>query len=159
MSVILAKLDRKEFKNLPEILEAYEKRMHGWEDNVKIDGKNIEAANIEQASWLAYYDQVKVELRTLVNFLEMKEKEMRGKLTRQVIDHSSMDINERTRERMIDAEPEYIRIHSNYILADEVYRTADMITNQFLQRAYALNNLVKIRVASIQDITLYIDDR
>lgn len=159
MSNILAKLDRKEFKNLPEVLAAYEQRMQGWQDNVKIDGKNIEAANIEQTSWLAYYDEIKVELRTLVNFLEMKEKEMRGKLTRQVIDHSSLEHNERTRERMIDADPEYIKLHSNYILADEVYRMADMITNQFLQRAYALNNLVKIRVASIQDITLYIDDR
>lgn len=159
MSVILAKLDRKTFKNLPEILETYETRLNGWESNVKIDGKNIESANIEQASWLAYYDQIKVELRTLVNFLEMKEKEIRGKLTMEIIRNSSLDHNERTRERMIDAEPEYIKMHSNFLLADEVYRTADMVVNQFLQRAYALNNLVKIRVAQIQDITLYIDDR
>ena len=159
MSRLLAKLDRKTLKNLPEILEGYETKLQGWQDNVKIDGKNIEAANIEQASWLAYYDEIKVELRTLVEYLEMKEKEVRGRLTMEIIKNASLDHNERTRERLIDAEPEYIRMHSNFLLAGEVYRMADMIVNQFLQRAYALNNLVKIRVAQIQDITLYIDDR
>ena len=159
MSTILSKLDTKKLSNVPEILEAYENRLNGWQANVKIDGKNIEAANVEQASWMAYYDEIKVELRTLVNFLEMKEKEIRGKLTRVIIDNSSLDHNERTRERMIDTEPEYIKIHQYYLLADETYRMADMIVTQFLQRAYALNNLVKIRVAQIQDITLYIDDR
>lgn len=159
MSRILAKLDRKQFKNLPEVLEEYEARLKGWQVNVKIDGKNIEAANIEQASWLAYYDEMKVELRTLVDFMDMKVKEVRGILTSVIMKNSSLDTNERTRERMIDAEPDYLRIYQNYLLAKEVYNMADMVTNQFIQRAYALNNLVKIRIAGIQDMTLFIDDR
>jgi hypothetical protein len=156
---VLGKLDRKGLTNLPEILDAFDARMDGWEAKVKIDGKNIEAANIEQASWLAYYDQIKVELRTLVDFMDMKVKEKRGILTNIMIKNMSLDTNERTRERMIDADEEYIRIYQNYLLVNEVYKTAEMIVNSFAQRAYTLTNIVKIRVADVQDITLYIDDR
>lgn len=159
MSTILSKLDRKTFDNLPEILESYENRMNGWKKNVQIDGKNIEGANVEQSSWLAYYDELKVELRTLVDFLDLKIDEIRGKLTSEILNNSSLDTNHQTRERLIDAEPTYVKLYQNKLLAKEVYNTADMIVNNFIQRGYILKNLVQIRTAALQDITLFIDDR
>lgn len=157
MSVILSKLDRKNLTNLDVILANYEDRLDGWKKNIIIDGKNIEGANIEQASWLAYYDEIKVELKTLVDFMDMKVKEIRGNVTIDIIKHSGEAHTHISREKLVDCNPEYLKMYQYYLLAKEVYNLADSITNQFLQRAYVLTNLVKIRVAGIQDITLYID--
>lgn len=155
---ILRKLNRKTFENLPDILLSYEEKIKDWKSHVIIDGKNIEKANIEQSSWLAYYDQIRVELRTLVDFFDMKVKEIRGEVTSYIIQKSEIDHNERTRERMIDASPEYIKIFQYFLQVKEIYNMVDSIVNQFRDRAFVLNNLVKIRIANIQDINLFLDE-
>lgn len=156
---VLSVLDKKDFKNLLSILNDYDDKLKDWKSNIKIDGKNIESANIEQASWMAYYDEIKIELKTLVDFMDMKVKEIRGKVASMILKNSSELHNEKTRERLIDCDPDYIKMYQIYLEVKEVYSLADAIVTQFIQRGYTLTNLVRIRTADIQDITLYIDGK
>lgn len=156
---ILYVLDKKDFKNLVSILDRYDEKLKDWKTHLKIDGKNIESANIEQASWLAYYDEIKIELKTLVDFMDMKIKEIRGKVTNMILNKSSEIHNEKTRERLIDCDPDYIKMYQISLEVKEIYSLADSIVNQFIQRGYILTNLVRIRTSDIQDVTLYIDGK
>lgn len=154
---IIGKLDRDKFTNLLEILDSYDIKMKDWKSHVNIDGKNIQSANIEQASWLAYYDEIRVELKTLLDFFDMKIREVRGNVARLLMSKEDHSLNERTRERYIDADPKYIKTYQLFLEVQEIYNLADSIVKQFTQRAYVLNNLVKIHMSAIQDVTLFLD--
>lgn len=156
---VLSELEKKSLRNLADILSRYDKRLQGWKENVKIEGKTLEVANVEQASWLAYYDEIKVELKTLCDFMDMKVKEIRGRVMDLILKNSSEVYNEKTRERLIDFDPDYIKMYQIYLEVKELYSLADSIVNQYIQRGYTLMNAVRIRTADIQDITLYIDEK
>lgn len=151
---ILAELDRKEFSNIADILSNYDDKLRDWKKHLILEDKNIEKANIEQISYVAYYDEIKVELKTLVDFFDMKVRETRGHILSYILDKSRLDMQEKSRERMIDSDPKYIKIYELYLEVKELYMFADSIVQQFRDRAFALDKLVKIRMAEIQDITL-----
>lgn len=153
---ILSELDTENFSNIVEILNNYDEKLKNWKKHLVLEDKNIEKANIEQISYLAYYDEIKVELKTLLDFFDMKVKEIRGKVLTLILNKSRLDVQEKSRERMIDSDPQYIKIYQIYLEIKEVYSLADSIVQQFRDRAFALDKLVKIHIAGIQDITLVI---
>lgn len=140
---------------IDDILIEFYKKLSDWKKNLKIDGKNIEKANVEQASWMAYYDEIKVQVRALLEFYEMKVKESRSKALKNIIQHSAMDHGERAREKLIDSDPTYIKYIRIYLEIKELYNLLESISDQIRNRAFALNNIVKIRIAQMEDVTLY----
>lgn len=153
---ILSLLDRNEFSNIDKILDAYKIEIKDWKSHLIIDGKNIEKANIEQMSHLAFYDEIKVELKSLLDFFDMKVKQVRGEVLSYIIKNSRLDLQERARERMIDSDPKYIKIYEIYLNVKELYNKLESIVENFRDRAWVLDRLVKIRIASLQDVTLFL---
>ena len=153
---ILSLLDKKEFSNIDKILEAYKKEIKDWKSHLIIDGKNIEIANIEQMGHLAFYDEIKVELKSLLDFFDMKVKQVRGEVLSYIIKNSRLDLQLQARERMVDSDPKYLQIYETYLHVKELYNLVDSIVTNFRDRAWALDRLVKIRIAALQDITLFI---
>ncbi len=153
---ILSVLDKKEFSNIDKILKAYKKEIKDWKSHLIIDGKNIEIANIEQMSHLAFYDEIKVELKSLLDFFDMKVKQVRGEVLSYIIKNSRLDLQLQDRELMVDSDPKYLHIYETYLTVKELYNLVDSIVTNFRDRAWALDRLVKIRIAALQDITLFI---
>lgn len=141
-----------------EIVQKYEKELKGWKENLSLDNKNIEVANVEQASWLAYYDEIKVNLKTMLDYFDYLLKRQKAKDMKALIHSSKKSLTDRMVERLAEESQDYNDLFMIYLEIKELYLTADSIVNQFQQRAYAINNIVKIREKELQGITLHLDE-
>lgn len=130
--------------------------MEGWEDNLAINGKNLEVCCIEHASWLAFYDEIAVETRYILEYVEMVEREVRGNLYKFIKDTAKKDYVDSAILRVIDANPEYLEIHELLLIVQEQYEKAKTIVKAFEQRSYVLNNIVKIREKELENVTVRI---
>lgn len=142
------------FKNLPNILEQYENELQDAEDNLRLKGKTIQVANRENPTWKSYYDQRKSELKTLVEYLEVQVKRIRGRLYRQYNEKYARELDHRAIEKYIDNEDAVLRTTEVLLEVKEVYEKYQALVEAFTARGYALNNVTKLIVASLEDVTL-----
>jgi hypothetical protein len=157
--MILNKIsDEDLLSEIDSIIELYSKKIKDWKQNIKLDGKNIEVVNIQQVAWCAYYDEMRVQIKSIHDFLDMKIRQIRGKLFLKISTSSSNDYSDRAKERIIDDSPEYLAIYRKYLEIKELYENIQSIVDQFKNRSYTLNNIVNIRIAALQDETLYYAD-
>lgn len=129
-------------------------RMEGWEANLEIDGKNLELCCVQHASWLAYYDEIVVELKYTLEFVDMLEKQVRGELLKHAKDTYKKEYTDSSIMRVIDANPEYLEVHEILLIVQEQYDKARAIVEGFKQRSYALNNIVKIREKELEHVVI-----
>lgn len=141
----------KEGQNLPAIIEQYEEDLEDAEKNISIKGKTLEGANIEHASWLSFYDQKRVELSTLMKFLEREVERIRGKLWQQYTEKMSRDLNTRDKENYINNEPAYLAKQEQYLMVSEIHGKFSSLVDAFKSRGFALNNIVKLRTSAIEN--------
>lgn len=147
----------KKLAQIPALLDSILGKIQDWKSDLKIRDKNIEAANIEQPSLIAYYDQVAVELHAVVKYLDMVEKEVRGSRMKTIKENMQREYSDTSIQRLIDADPEYIKVHSLLIEVEEVYESVKSIVKSFEQRSYSLNNIVRIREKELENITIRMD--
>jgi hypothetical protein len=136
------------------ILDEFESEIKDWKKDVSLKSKNIQVANVEQASYLARYDEIRVNVKSLLDYYDMRVKEVRGKSLQLIIKTSDYAYSATERERLLDSDPNYLKYKRIYLEINEMYNMLVSIAEQFKNRAYTLNNLVKIHIASLQDITL-----
>ena len=131
-----------------------ESRLQGWEDNIRIDGKNIASANVEQPSWIAYYDQICVEMGTVLDYAELLVKKVRAETMKKVKTSWGADYTDSALQKVIDGSEGFIYQQQIYLEVKELYDKCKSIVEAFKQRSYSLNNLVKIHEAEFQNLTI-----
>ena len=141
------------YVNLSKVLEPYLEELSNYEQHLEIKGKTIELANREQPQHLAWYDERRVELSTLVKFFESEIARVRSKLLKGM-EQYPRDLTDRMREKYVDQEETYLKVYEKYLAVKEVYGLYESIVDAFRARGYALNNITKIRVASLEDVIL-----
>jgi len=141
----------KELQHLPAIIEQYEEDLAEAEQNLSIKGKTLQAANLEQASWMSFYDQKRVELSTLLKYMEREVERVRGKLWQQYTEKMSRDLNTRDKENYINNEPAYLTKQEQYLMVSEIHGKFASIVEAYKARGYALNNIVKLRTSAIEN--------
>lgn len=141
-------------KNIPAILDKYEEALNGYEQNLQIKGKNLERANVENPSWLAYYDQRRIELNSIMKFVDMKLEEVKGKLWKSYTENYSRELASRDKEQYIKKEQAYLTIYQVLITVEELQKKYTTVVDAFQARGYALRNITSIRVASLEDVVL-----
>lgn len=129
-------------------------KLEGWEDNLVIDGKNLELCCVEHSSWLAYYDEIAVELKYTLDFVDMVEKQVRGEIFKFVKETYHKEYTDTSIQRVIDANPDYLEVHELYLMVQEQYDKARSVVKAFEQRSYALNNIVKIREKELEHVVI-----
>lgn len=144
----------KDFVNLPSILAKYEDLLDDVESRLIIEGKLLEHANREQAGWQSFYDQRRIELYTLTKFLDANVQRVRGRLFRGYTENHSRELSDRAKDKYIDSEEAYLRSLELYLEVKELYDKYESVVEAFKARGYALNNITKIRVASLEDVTI-----
>jgi len=65
---------------LSSLLVGYDKDLREAKDHLSMKGKTIELANKEQAAWLAYYDERRVELEVIYDYVEKWAEGKRGSM-------------------------------------------------------------------------------
>jgi hypothetical protein len=144
-----------DLSNLKEILRDFDTRMDNWENDLFLGGKNLERAIMGQPSYYAYYDQIKAELECLYNHVDLMANIAQAKSMR-VISQNPRLIGERNTEKMSKDDPEYKRYALARAEFEERLTKAKSIVQSFEQRGYSLNNIVKLKIALLGDITIII---
>jgi len=142
------------FENIPSILEEYEHALKDVEEHLNLKGKKLEHANRENPAYHVYYDQRRIELHTIVKYMELRVSKTRGKLFRSFTEAYQRDLSDRAKDKYIDSEEAYLTIYEIYLEVKELYDKYQAVCDAFTTRGYALNNITKIRVASMEDATI-----
>lgn len=142
------------YKNLASVLADYDAALEEADSILNLDGKNLEQANKENPSWQAYYDQKRIELKTLVDYMEMQVNRVRGRLFKSYTETYPRDISDRVKDKYIDNEEAFLTTNEIYLEVREMYNRYQAIVDGFTSRGYALNNITKIRVSALEDVVL-----
>lgn len=138
-------------KNLPQVIDTYQKALEEVEDNLKIRGKRLEWANVEQAAWLSYYDERRIELRVLVKHLEAKVQRKRGQLWIFYTEQYNRELGPKDKDQYINTDEQYLTQYDLLLEVEELYKKYDSVVEAFRSRGYALRNITEIRVHSLED--------
>jgi tetratricopeptide (TPR) repeat protein len=149
---------KKDLSNLDEILAKIDKAIALYDEDVAIDGKNIEAANIEQPSFVAYYDEIKVACKILLEYIDLKIRHKKGILFKHISLDSAYAHGERAIEKMIEEDAGFHNLSEKYLEVQQRYLMLESIISAFQQRSYSLTNIVKIREHELENITLHKHD-
>lgn len=151
----LKSTDLKErFKNLPEILANYDGELKNSEQDLAVKGKSLENANKENAGLYSYYDQRRLELKTLVDFMDNQVQRTRGRLWRTFTENNNRELSDRTKDKYIDGEQAYLDIYEIYLEVKDLQQQYESVVEAFKLRGYALKNITEIRVASLENVLL-----
>lgn len=142
------------YANLGKILQVYDEALRDLEADLKIRGKSLEDANRENPSLYSYYDQRRVELKTLVEFIEKDVERTRSRLFRSLTENSNRELSDRAKNQYIDGEPAYLDVYEIYLEVKEMYEQYNSAIEAFKLRGYALKNITEIRVASLESVVL-----
>lgn len=151
---IIKKLGGEGLPNLEKVLASIDEDLKTYSDDLAILGKNIEAANVEQPSLMAWYDQIAVKCENIMDYCETIVKKVRAERMKYIKDNSSKDYTDTAIQRMIDADKEYLNIYMKFLEVKEKYDIAKSIVKSFEQRSYSLNNIVRIRENELENITI-----
>lgn len=152
MSLILTIKD--DDSNLFEILDMYNDFLSDAEQNLEISGKTLEAANLEHASWMSYYDEKRIELYSLVKHYETKLAKIKGNLWADYTEKYSVSLAATDKGHYIAKEPRYLEVNELLLLTQETYNKFDGLVEAYKSRGFALRNITNARVAALQDVIL-----
>lgn len=147
---------RKDFGYALTLIDDYEGKLKDWKKDVSLDNKNIEIVNVEQSSYLAYYDEIKVHLKTMLDYFDYLLKSQKATDMQALISSSKRSLTDRMAEKLAEDSQDYRDLFMIYLEVKELYLTAHSVVEQFQQRAFAINNIIKIREKELQGITLHL---
>lgn len=147
MSVILE--INADLSNLGAILNQYDRAFESFEDDVKLKGKQIGQANSENPSLLAYYDERRAELKSIMQFVEMHLDKIKGELWQQYTEVHSRELNAKDKEMYIKKDPKYLKVYQLFLCVQELYSKYVAAVDAFVNRGFSLRNISNLRVAQV----------
>lgn len=141
----------KKFEKLPDVLAEYDAPLDEAQRLLDLEGKTLEAANRENPSWQVYYDNKRIELKTLVDYLEARVAATRGRLFKSYTEAHQRDMSDRAKDKYIDNEEAFLEMNEIYLEVREMYNRYQSVVDGFTARGYALNNITRARVADVHD--------
>jgi len=148
---------RKDLVNLQQVLDTVRNNiLSNSKSEVLLKGKTVRQANIEQPALFGYYDEIRVHLKTLSDYMEIRINESKAKTLKMISEQSSIEYGERLREKLVDEDPTYIEYKLKKLEVDEVLELTKSICTQFESRGYALANISKCLAAQAQDEHIYL---
>ncbi len=142
------------FQKLASVLSEYDKELDEVEERLSLKNKTIERSNMENPTWMSFYDQKRIELKVLNNFMDMKVDQTRGRLFMRYRENHQVTLNATEINQYINNEDAYIDMCNFRFEVQEVYEKYKQVIEAFKTRGYALNNITKLRVASLEDAIL-----
>ena len=151
-------LEPKEVEQLKKLVKTYDKQLAEWEGDIVLGGKTIEKVNAEQPKLASKYLKLKMELYALQNFVEQQVKIAKAISLKNYYIFTQKSLGERMVEKIVEEDKTYCQFYMLYLEVHERYEKARSIVEQFNLRAYSINNIVKARIAAVEDQTIRDDD-
>jgi len=144
-----------DLSNIDQVLAAYGDLFTEAKQDIAINNKTLQQANMEQASNYARFDQIRVELEIITELSELKVGQIKARAIRQIVKDEPNKYGERMLNSMVDDNPSYIKYYKIYLKCKEMHAKAKSIVESMSQRGYSLNNITKTKVAAIEETILY----
>lgn len=144
-------LVRESLANVALITEEYEKEILDLKSHLVLKGKTLEKSNVEQASWLAFYDQRRLELKSVLDYLEMHVEKEYGRLWKSYTENYSRDLTPKDKENYIKHDQKYVDAKNLYFEIQDLHAKYQMAVDAFQARGYALNNITRAKTAGVGD--------
>lgn len=142
---------KSDMSNLPQILQRYENYLSDVSSNLALKGKPIGEANSEQPAWLVYYDQKKVELKSILNLVEMHVERIKGGLWEKFTEVHSRELSSRDKDAYIKKDVNYLNAYQLLLCVQELYDKYDAVVEAFIARGFSLRNITNLRVAQVEN--------
>jgi len=136
-------------ERIPELLKIYEEEYDGFDDKLTMEGKTIGVANRENASWLSYYDERRIEIGSVAKWLEMDLARVKAKLYKNITEGYDFNLTEAGKQTYIAGEQEYIVRRTALLEVQELYEKFESAVESFKQRGYQLRNLTELKIAQL----------
>lgn len=149
----LIKTIKKDFSLLPDLIERYEKEYKDAIDIIKIEEGQLNEANRKHSGHQLYYDQKKAELHSLVKFMDMKVNTIKSSLYVSYTQTHDRDLTETGKKTYIEGESAYLDMYQLSLEVKELHEKYQALSSAFQSRGYAINNLTKMAIATIEDIS------
>ena len=145
------KLDK---KKLLLVADQYIKEIEeNGEKELSLKGKSLEAANMENSSMQHYYECVRVELNSVVKYVEFVIEKHRGAVFLYLTEKNQRDLSDRGKEKYIDSNDELLELNECLIAIKEVHNKYQSIVDAFKNRGFQLRNITELRIAQLnQDV-------
>ena len=153
MRISLEKSLGHNFENINQVLAPYVEDILESKNHLAINGKSFMTANQEQPQWLSYYDERRLELKTLIEYMDIEVERVRTKLIRGFEKHHR-ELSDTMKKTYVNNEPEFIEVQKIRLIAQELYGKYNSIVECFKQRGYSLKNITAAMQANIQDSIL-----
>jgi hypothetical protein len=140
--------------NLPDIMSHYENAIKDYKVNLELNGKTIERANKEQTGWLSYYDELRIEMKSVLNYVEIEVDKIKGKQWRKYKENFSIELSMRDLDQYTYSDPEYVEMRQVYCEVEQLYNKVNSIVECYKARAYSLKNITDLRIHSLSDVVL-----
>lgn len=139
-----------DLSNLVQILDRYEEAIKDLDDELKLKGKQLAQANSENPSLLAYYDERKAELKSIMQLVEMHIDRVKGELWQKFTENHSRDLGPRDKEMYVKKDPEYLKRYQLFLCVQELYMRYSAAVEAFIARGFSLRNITNLRVAQVE---------
>jgi len=154
MSFAVSDLSRIPMSKVPEKLQIYRELILAAEPVFKLDGKGLETACAEHAQNLMFYDLMLQEAKAIENWARMKMGEVEGRLYKSLNEGRQQRLSSTDIKAYIAGEPDYVQAYEIVLEVAHIKNQLQSIVEALQAMGYSLNNIVKIRVAQLEHVTL-----
>jgi RNA-splicing ligase RtcB len=146
----------KTIKKIKQEIKNVSVKAEGWESDLSLDGKQLEVEVAKHSSLLAYYDEISVSAKYILEYAEMIEKRIRGELFVECKETFKKEYSDSAIKQVVESNPLYLKIHEVYITAEECYNHSKMVVDAFKQRSFDLTNFIRIRENELTNVIIRI---
>lgn len=138
---------------LPTIFLQYEGYIEAAEPLFELKGKRLEELARDLPKNQAQYMQWADEMKQVMKWLENSKLKLEAKYTKNYL-QGQRALSQRDASTLIAGEREIIELNQLIIEATLIYSKLSDIVEGFKQMGWSLGNIVRLRVASLEDIII-----
>jgi hypothetical protein len=133
------------------MLEEYQKIYEQAEEDLKISGKTIQDACRDFPSLKLFYYDKWAELKHQLDDVEIEIKKLQAVYTKKYTQNYSISLGERQVVKYIEMEEGLVMSQKRKAEILEMVRKFEGVKDAFTSLGFQLNNITKLRVASIEE--------
>lgn len=153
MSVV-AELSQKALHQVVEKVNLYDALVGTAEPMFQIDGRRLEEVLKAHAFNLITFDTALQECKSIEDLVRDRLDRVKSSHWERLNEKHSRSLNTKDIEAYIAGVPEYTEVLSVVLIVVEVRRKLEAVVNALTSMGWSLNNIVKLRVAQLDHITM-----
>lgn len=143
-----------QLKRMTARLQSYEALIDAAAPLFELDGVSLESACKNHAQNLMFYNNSLQECRTIEDVVKLKLEEVEGQLYKKYNENHQRALGQRDIGQYIKGDPAYVEIYEVFLEVVLIKRNLESIVDALKSMGWSLNNIVKLRIAQLEDVTL-----